>query len=159
MGPNHALRGKYRMKFTKLSKYIQYQCLWAAHAAETLFAECGERGHHKLKPAGIERSSPGGHRKKTQRAPAVVRRLRIHRGLGLEKQLDHLRTALARRFVQWGPTSVRSPFCGRSSGNPGAPSRKMMETVHAGGLSCKTWYQVVGVHVCVSRPFSYSLLV
>ena len=147
MGPNHALRGKYRMKFTKLSKYIQYQCLWAAHAAETLFAECGERGHHKLKPAGIERSSPGGHRKKTQRPRAVVL-LRIHRALGLDN-----------RRVQRGQTSVRSPFCGRSSGNPGAPSRKMMETAHPGGLSCKTWYQVVGVHVCVSRPFSYSLLV
>ena len=96
--------------------------------------------------------------KKSQRPRAVVRRLRVHRGLGLEKQLDHLRVAVSRRRVQRGQTSVRSPFCGRSSGNPGAPSRKMMETVHPGICPAK-WYQVVGVDVCVSRPFSYSLLV
>ena len=55
----------------------------------------------------------------TAGAPAVVL-LHVHRGLGLEKLLDHLRAAAARRRVQRGPASVRSLSCGRSRGSPDA---------------------------------------
>ena len=82
--------------------------------------------------------------KKPQR-PRAVLLLHVHRGLGLEKQLDHLRVAIFRRTVQRGPASVRSPSCGRSSGNPDVPSHKMTP---------KAWHEVVRVDVCVSRPFS-----
>ena len=69
--------------------------------------------------------------KKTQRPRAGVRR-RGPRGRGLEKQLDHLRAAAYRRPVQRGQASVRSPSCGRSSGNPDVPTPKMIEPVHPG---------------------------
>ena len=64
--------------------------------------------------------------------PRAVVRLCVHRGLGLEKQLDHLRVAVSHRKVQRCPTSIRSPSSGRSSGSPDAPSHKMIETVHPG---------------------------
>ena len=54
-------------------------------------------------------------------------RLRVHRGLGLEKQPDHLRAATAGRPVQWGPASVRS-----AEGAPDAASHRVIETVHLG---------------------------
>ena len=59
----------------------------------------------------------------TAGAPAVVL-LHVHRGIGLEKLLDHLRVAVSRRIVQRGPASVPSPSCGRS-GNQDVPSHKM----------------------------------
>ena len=53
--------------------------------------------------------------KKRQRPRAEGVLLHVHRGLGLEKQLDHLRVATARRFVERGLASVRSRPCGRSA--------------------------------------------
>ena len=55
-----------------------------------------------------------GHR--PQRPRAIVR-LHVHLRLGREKQLDHLREAVACRRVQRGPASVRSPACGCASGH------------------------------------------
>ena len=72
------------------------------------------RKESQPKPVGIERSSPDGHR--PQRPRAIVL-LQVHLGLGLEKQLDHLRVAVACRWVQRGPASVRSPACGCASGH------------------------------------------
>ena len=132
---------------SKLSMLMSSPC------GRDLFGECRERGHHKPNPLG----SHAVHQavtKKPQRPPAAVR-LRVHRDLGLEKLLDHLRVALLRRIVQRGQASVRSP-----GGAPDAPSHKMIEidrNCASGDLSLKAWYQVVGVHVRVSGPFSYSL--
>ena len=75
-----------------------------------------------------------GHR--PQRPRAIVR-LHVHLRLGREKQLDHLREAVACRRVQRGPASVRSPACGCASGH----------------LPYKARYQVVGVDVCYKAFF------
>ena len=92
------------------------------------------RKESQPKPVGIERSSPDGHR--PQRPWAIVR-LHVHLRLGREKQLDHLREAVACRRVQRGPASVRSPACGCASGH----------------LPYKARYQVVGVDVCYKAFF------
>ena len=85
----------------------------------------------------IERSSADGHR--PQRPRAIVL-LHVHLRLGREKQLDHLREAVACRRVQRGPASVRSPACGCASGH----------------LPYKARYQVVGVDVCYKAFFIFA---
>ena len=92
------------------------------------------RKESQPKPVGIERSSPDGHR---QQRPRAIVRLHVHLRLGREKQLDHLREAVACRRVQRGPASVRSPACGCASGH----------------LPYKARYQVVGVDVCYKAFF------
>ena len=127
MGPNHALLGQYRIKFTKLSKYIQIinaygqpmrQRLMSLNVEKRVITNRTPLGSHAV--TQFTRRSP----KKTQR-PRAVFLLRVHRGLGLEKQLDHLRAAVSGRPVQRGRTSVWTP-----EGAPDAPSHKMIETVH-----------------------------
>ena len=83
------------------------------------------RKESQPKPVGIKQSSPDGHR--PQRPRAIVL-LQVHLGLGLEKQLDHLRVAVACRWVQRGPASVRSPACGCAS-TPTKLGNKLLESM------------------------------
>ena len=84
----------------------------------------GRVAHHKPNPLGSHAVHQAATEKR-QGPRAAVRLRRVHRGLGLEKQLDHLRVAAARRPVKRGRTSVWTP-----EGAPDAPSHKMIETVH-----------------------------
>ena len=94
--------------------------------------------------------------------PRAVVRLCVHRGLGLEKQLDHLRVAVSRRKVQRCPTSIRSPSSGRSSGSPDAPSHKMIETVHPGiypsKLGTKLLESMFVFEVLFHIPYMFDLI-
>ena len=92
------------------------------------------RKESQPKPVGIERSSPDGHR---QQRPRAIVRLHVHLRLGREKQLDHLREAVACRRVQRvQPQSGARPV-----------------DVHPGIYPYKARYQVVGVAVCYKAFF------
>ena len=94
--------------------YPNCKCLWAAvrHRHFSLkWRKSSSQTETRWDRTQFTKRSP----KKLQRPRAIVR-LRVHRGLGLEKQLDHLRAAASRRrIVQRGPASVRSPSCERST--------------------------------------------